>query len=96
MRKLTSYVYVNDPDGATVAFGPDDTVPDWALAAITNPKAWTDTAPDVSDDTAGETADDPDVQGTDGDPKDSDGGTDDGVPATNPHTPARRSRRKAS
>lgn len=40
MSKLSSYVHVVDPDGAHVAFGPDDEVPDWALAQITNPKAW--------------------------------------------------------
>jgi hypothetical protein len=31
---------VKDDKGQTHAFGPDDVVPDWAQAIITNPKAW--------------------------------------------------------
>lgn len=38
--RLATYVYVTDPEGASRAFGPDDDLPDWAVAAIPNPKAW--------------------------------------------------------
>lgn len=60
MRKLASYVYVIDPDGANVALGPDDTIPDWALAQITNPKAWAEAPEPVE-------GDGPSVQNEDGD-----------------------------
>lgn len=38
--RLASYVHVHDDEGRTHQFGPDDTVPDWAAAKITNPRAW--------------------------------------------------------
>jgi hypothetical protein len=44
-RRLSGFVYVTGPDGATVGFGPDDDVPDWAAAKITNPKAWMEDDP---------------------------------------------------
>lgn len=40
MAKLRTYVHVRDDKGLTHAFGPDDVIPDWAQALITNPKAW--------------------------------------------------------
>ena len=40
MSKLNSYVHVHDKDGISHAFGPDDTVPEWAEKAITNPGVW--------------------------------------------------------
>lgn len=45
-RKLRTTVHV--PRGeeghfdGSVVFGPDDDVPEWAAARITNPKAWAD------------------------------------------------------
>lgn len=38
--KLAAFVYLNDERGTVRAFGPDDEVPNWAAAKITNPKAW--------------------------------------------------------
>lgn len=38
--RLAAFVYVNDERGTVRRFGPDDEVPDWAAAKITNPKAW--------------------------------------------------------
>ncbi|MGW1553918.1 hypothetical protein [Streptomyces sp. NPDC002346] len=46
MAKLRTYVHVKDDKGLTHVFGPDDVVPDWAEAIITNPKAWAE-APTV-------------------------------------------------
>jgi hypothetical protein len=40
MAKLNTYVHVHDEDGISHAFGPDDTVPEWAEKAITNPDVW--------------------------------------------------------
>ena len=40
MAKLNTYVHVHDKDGISHAFGPDDTVPEWAEKAITNPDVW--------------------------------------------------------
>jgi hypothetical protein len=46
MPKLRTYVHVarrdadGKPTGMTEMFGPDDRVPEWAVAEITNPKAW--------------------------------------------------------
>lgn len=40
MAGLASFVHVVDPDGAAVALGPGQAVPEWALPQITNPKAW--------------------------------------------------------
>ncbi|AYR01511.1 hypothetical protein PP639_gp010 [Arthrobacter phage Seahorse] len=40
MSKLNTYVHVHDQDGISHAFGPDDTVPEWAEKAITNPDVW--------------------------------------------------------
>lgn len=44
-RKLTTYVHAVEIDesGNTArsgVYGPDDTVPDWARAAISNPDVW--------------------------------------------------------
>jgi len=49
-RRLATYVYLTD--GLHVhAFGPDDDLPDWAVKAIPNPKAWQDEQQgDVDDD----------------------------------------------
>jgi hypothetical protein len=38
--RLASYVHVRDADGVVHVFGPDDEVPEWAAALITNPVAW--------------------------------------------------------
>jgi len=40
MSKLNTYVHVHDKDGVSHAFGPDDTVPEWAENAITNDSVW--------------------------------------------------------
>lgn len=44
MAKLISWVAAYDEHGATRWFGPDDSVPEWAVRQITNPAAW-DSAP---------------------------------------------------
>lgn len=41
-RRLNTYVHVDDADGVSHAFGPQDDVPAWARKAITNPDAWVD------------------------------------------------------
>lgn len=46
MSSLVTFVHVHDSDGASHAFGPGDTVPEWARKKITNPAVW-DT-PEVS------------------------------------------------
>jgi hypothetical protein len=46
VAKLRTYVHVTDDKGQPHAFGPDDNVPEWAQALITNPKAWAE-APSV-------------------------------------------------
>lgn len=54
-RRLASYVHVNDHHGRRHVFGPDDDVPDWAAAKITNPNAWAtepETAQAESEDTS--------------------------------------------
>jgi hypothetical protein len=40
VSKLNTYVHVHDEDGVSHAFGPDDTLPDWAEGLITNPDVW--------------------------------------------------------
>lgn len=40
IRRLRNWVHVEDETGQNHIFGPDDVVPDWAAAKITNPKAW--------------------------------------------------------
>lgn len=45
-RQLTSWVHVTDADGVSHGFGPDDTVPAWAAAKITNPQAWGEADPE--------------------------------------------------
>lgn len=40
MAKLATFVHVTNDRGVSVAFGPDDEVPEWAQSLITNPKAW--------------------------------------------------------
>ena len=46
-RRLRTWVHVPRGDhGERVAFGPDDVIPDWAAAQITNPRAWDDYAPE--------------------------------------------------
>lgn len=56
MSKLNTYVHVHDKDGVSHAFGPDDTVPEWAEAAITNESVWAE-APvkEVSEGSSNET-----------------------------------------
>lgn len=49
MAKLNTYVHVHDENGVSHAFGPDDTVPEWAENAITNPDVWAE-APEKSED----------------------------------------------
>lgn len=48
-NKLATYVAVRDTQHHAHIFGPDDTVPSWAVALITNPKAW-DIPPHVQPD----------------------------------------------
>ena len=38
--RLAAYVHVSSPEGEPVVLGPDSDLPDWAAAAIPNPKAW--------------------------------------------------------
>jgi hypothetical protein len=41
MRQLAAHVVVTDPaTGSPVTLGPNDDVPEWAAALITNPAAW--------------------------------------------------------
>ncbi|WP_179894181.1 hypothetical protein [Streptomyces sp. or20] len=42
MATLATNVHVTDDNGVSHVFSPDDVVPDWAQALITNPKAWQD------------------------------------------------------
>jgi hypothetical protein len=49
MAKLNTYVHVHDEDGVSHAFGPDDTVPEWAVDLITNPDVWAED-PEKSED----------------------------------------------
>lgn len=54
MAKLNTYVHVHDKDGISHAFGPDDTVPEWAAKAITNPDVWAEApAEEESDESEG-------------------------------------------
>lgn len=39
-RQLATFVHVADEQGGMHVFGPKDTVPDWAVGRIANPKAW--------------------------------------------------------
>lgn len=41
--KLAAYVIIRDEHGRVRAFGPDDDVPAWAAAKISNPAAWQST-----------------------------------------------------
>ncbi|MGQ0774554.1 MAG: hypothetical protein ACT4NY_09075 [Pseudonocardiales bacterium] len=41
-RKLAAFVHVEDDEGTSHVFGPDDEVPNWATEKITNPQAWVD------------------------------------------------------
>lgn len=47
--KLQRFVCVDGPNGMR-QFGPNDEVPDWALALITNPDAWEEGLPDLPED----------------------------------------------
>lgn len=38
--RLRSHVHVRDDNNVAHVFGPDDEIPDWAAAKITNPNAW--------------------------------------------------------
>ena len=49
MAKLNTYVHVHDADGVSHAFGPDDTLPEWAEGIITNPDVWAE-KPDADSD----------------------------------------------
>lgn len=53
MSKLNTYVHVHDKDGISHAFGPEDTVPEWAEKAITNPDVWAE-APAAEESEGGE------------------------------------------
>jgi hypothetical protein len=48
--RLATYVHVLGPDGDLHPFGPDDVLPDWAVAGISNPKVWADAPDDRHDD----------------------------------------------
>lgn len=52
MADLKYTVYLTADDGSTKAFGPGNTVPDWARKRITNPNAWEDDPDDDLDDVA--------------------------------------------
>jgi hypothetical protein len=55
MAKLNTYVHVHDEDGISHAFGPDDTVPDWAAKRITNRDVWAE-APAAEDEAGSDAA----------------------------------------
>lgn len=40
MARLTTTVFVVDPDGRDRPFGPGEDLPDWAAEQITNPDVW--------------------------------------------------------
>jgi hypothetical protein len=40
MARLVATVHVSDASGVGHVFGPGSAVPEWAVALITNPKAW--------------------------------------------------------
>jgi hypothetical protein len=42
MKKLATFVHVHDDEGNSHVFGPNDTVPGWAVKKITNPGVWAD------------------------------------------------------
>lgn len=42
MPRLATFVHVRNASGVHAIFGPDDEVPEWAIALITNPAAWTE------------------------------------------------------
>jgi hypothetical protein len=50
MAKLNTFVHVHDEDGVSHAFGPDETVPDWAVERITNPDVWAEKPEDADED----------------------------------------------
>lgn len=52
MAKLNTYVHVVEVDGEgrQGMFGPDDTLPEWAVRSIHNPKVWAEPPPAELDD----------------------------------------------
>jgi len=48
--RLRTHVHVRDEKNVAHVFGPDDEVPRWAAAKITNPKAWAQQPEIVEDD----------------------------------------------
>jgi hypothetical protein len=40
MPRLASHVHATSPTGEVVVLPPGEDVPDWALVAVRNPKAW--------------------------------------------------------
>lgn len=48
MGKLNTFVHVHDKDGVSHAFGPNDTLPEWAETLITNPGVWAEEPDDES------------------------------------------------
>lgn len=61
--RLVCFVHVTDDEGVVHAFGPDDDVPGWAVAKITNPDVWVGEAqaePDTGSDSDDAPASDPD------------------------------------
>lgn len=81
MAELISYVHVYDEHGDVHVFGPGVTVPAWAKAKITNPKAW---SAGGSDEVTGN-GPEPEPEGT---PEDSVGAPDDEV-TSNADIPAK-------
>ncbi|WP_159840209.1 hypothetical protein [Nocardia sp. CY41] len=53
MKKLNTFVHVHNDDGTSHVFGPNDTVPGWAVKKITNPGVWAD-EPDAEPELEGE------------------------------------------
>lgn len=50
MPRLASYVHATAPNGEIVILAPGEDVPEWAVAAIRNPKAWEGgEAPEIAD-----------------------------------------------
>lgn len=48
MNRLNITVHVQKDDGTHAIFGPDDNVPAWAVAKISNPNVW-DESPTIED-----------------------------------------------
>lgn len=81
MARLNTFVHVVESggEGRSAMFGPADALPDWAVAAISNPDVWADGAPVPTVETnPAETKPDPQTPASGIPPK---GGAGSGAPA---------------